>query len=116
MREAVLVHLLDEVPEHLLGDVEVGDHAVLERPDRADRPGRAPEHPLGLEPDRVDVAGRLVDRDDRRLAEHDPAPAHVDERVRGAEVDRHVPPTEAGEVVEDAHGRPAAHSTLPLPP
>ena len=37
VREAVLVHLLDEVAEHLLGDVEVGDHAVLERPDRADR-------------------------------------------------------------------------------
>ena len=35
VREAVLVHLLDEVAEHLLGDVEVGDHAVLQRADRA---------------------------------------------------------------------------------
>ena len=35
VREAVLVHLLDEVAEHLLGDVEVGDDAVLQRADRA---------------------------------------------------------------------------------
>ena len=34
VREAVLVHLLDEVAQHLLGHVEVGDHAVLERADR----------------------------------------------------------------------------------
>jgi hypothetical protein len=33
VREAVLVHLLDEVAEHLLGDVEVRDDAVLERAD-----------------------------------------------------------------------------------
>ena len=32
--EAVLVDLLDEVAEHLLRDVEVGDDAVLERADR----------------------------------------------------------------------------------
>ena len=32
--EAILVHLLDEVAEHLLGDVEVGDDPVLQRPDR----------------------------------------------------------------------------------
>ena len=37
VRPAVLVHLLDEVAQHLLGHVEVGDHAVLERPDRLDR-------------------------------------------------------------------------------
>ena len=35
--------------------------------------------------------------------QHDAAPAHVDERVRGAEVDRHVAATEAGEVAEEAH-------------
>ena len=45
VRPAVLVHLLDEVPQHLLGHVEVGDDAVLERPDCADVPGRPPEHP-----------------------------------------------------------------------
>ena len=49
MRPAVLVHLLDEVAQHLLGDVEVGDHTVLEGPDRLDRARRAAQHPLRLE-------------------------------------------------------------------
>src|SRR5437764_1769 len=38
MCEAMLMDLLDEVPKHLLGHVEVGDDAVLQRPDRSDRP------------------------------------------------------------------------------
>src|SRR4051812_12581371 len=46
VRPAVLVHLLDEVAEHLLRHLEVGDHPVLERPDRGDRARRAAEHPL----------------------------------------------------------------------
>ena len=103
MREAVLVHLLDEVPKHLLGDVEVGDDAVFERPDRGDSPWRAPEHPLRLDADRVHLPGPLVDGDDRRLREHDAAPADVDEGVRGAEVDGHVAAAEAGEGLEPRH-------------
>src|SRR4051794_7072305 len=104
VRPAVLVHLLDEVAEHLLRHLEVGDHPVLERPDGGDRARRAAEHPLRLDPDGVDLAAALVHGDDRRLRQHDPPPAHVDERVRGAEVDRHVAATEAGEVREKAHG------------
>ena len=103
MRPAVLVHLLDEVPQHLLGDVEVGDHAVLQRPDGADRPRRAAEHALGLDPDGVDLTGAGVDRDHARLAENDPAATHVDERVGRAEIDRHITATEAGEIREEAH-------------
>src|SRR3989442_241133 len=45
----MLVHLLDEVTEHLLRDVEVGDDSVLERPDRLDRAGRAAGHALRLD-------------------------------------------------------------------
>ena len=103
VREAVLVHLLDEVAQHLLGHVEVGDHAVLERPDRADRARRAAEHALRLDADGVDLAGALVDRDDRRLGQDDAAAADVDERVRGAEVHRHVAAAEAGQSAEKAH-------------
>ena len=104
MGEAALVHLLDEVAQHLLGDVEVGDDAVLERADGRDVPGRAAEHPLGLDADRVHLAGALVDRDHRRLGEHDAAPANVDERVRGSEVDGHVAAAEAADRAENAHG------------
>ena len=102
MGEALLVHPLDEVPQHLLGDVEVGDHAVLERPDRTDRSRGTPKHLLRLEPNRVDVARRLVDRNYRRLAEHDASPSHIDERVGGAEIDSHVPAAESSQVLEDA--------------
>ena len=105
VREAVLVHLLDEVAQHLLGHVEVGDDAVLQRTDRLDRPRRATEHPLRLDADGVHLAGALVDRDDRGLREHDPAPADVDERVRGAEVDGHVTATETCHRGKDAHDR-----------
>src|SRR5439155_25555270 len=93
----------DEVTQHLLGDVEVGDHTVLQRADRGDRPRRAPEHPLRLDPDRVNLAGPLVDGDDRRFREDDAPTAHVDERVRGPEVDRHVAPAESAQVVEKTH-------------
>ena len=105
MRPAVLVHLLDEVAEHLLRHVEVGDHAVLERADGRDRPGRAAEHPLRLDADGVDLARARVDRHHGGLRQHDPAAAHVDERVRRAEVDRHVAAAEAGEVGEETHGK-----------
>src|SRR5918992_1498030 len=101
--EAVVVHLLDEVAEHLLGDVEVGDDPVLERTDGRDRAGRPAEHPLRLDADGVDLAGALVDGDHGRLGEHDPAPADVHERVRSAEVDSHLATAEAAYVAPEAH-------------
>src|SRR6266478_2203718 len=85
------VHLADEVVEHLLGDVEVADDAVLERTDGDDARRRAPDHPLRLGADREHRAGPLILRDDRRLGDDDPAPAHVHEGVGGAEVDADVP-------------------------
>jgi hypothetical protein len=98
MRPAVLVHLLDEVAQHLLGDVEVGDDPVLQRPDGGDGAGRAAEHALGLDADRVHLLGALVDRHHGRLGEHDPPPSDVHERVGRAEVDRHVATAEPCEV------------------
>jgi hypothetical protein len=96
VRPAVLVHLLDEVPEHLLGHVEVRDDAVLQRADRLDRAGRAAQHPLRLDADGVHLGGARVDRDDGRLGQHDPAAADVDERVGGTEIDGHVAAAHAG--------------------
>ena len=97
LRPLALVHALDEVAQHLLADVEVGDHAVLQRADGLDVAGRAAEHALRLDADREHAAVVGVDRDDRRLVEHDPAPSHVDERVGGAEVDGHVAANDGGE-------------------
>ena len=84
------MHLLDEVAEHALGGVEVGDDAVLERADGHDVARRAANHLFGLGTHREDSSGVVVDRDDTRLVEHDAAPTHVDQRVGGTEVDGHV--------------------------
>ena len=56
---AALVRLADEVRQHLLGRLEVGDDAVLHRPDRGDVAGRPAEHLLRLGADGLDAA---VDR------------------------------------------------------
>jgi len=100
-RDAV-VHLVDEVLEHVLGDVEVADDAVLQRPDRDDVLRRAAEHPLGLGTDREDRAGLQVLRDDGRLADHDAATADVHERVRRAEVDADITGEQSPEGFEQA--------------
>src|SRR3546814_18516660 len=90
-----LVHLADEVLEHFLGVGEVGDDAVLHRPDRGDSARRAAEHLLGLGTDRRDRAVAragtvLAHRDHGRLVEHDALPAAEEEGVGRAEVDRQV--------------------------
>ena len=81
---------LDEVLQHPLGDVEIGDDAVLQRAERLDVLGRAAEHRLGLVPDPDDLVVGLADRDDRRLVEDDAAIADEHEGVGGSEVDRQV--------------------------
>jgi hypothetical protein len=77
----------EEVAEHLLGDIEVGDDAILHRPDGDDALRRATEHALGLEPDALDLLRLPIDRDDGGLVEHDPFVLDVDQGVGGAEVD-----------------------------
>ena len=84
------VRLLDEVAEHPLGDLEIGDHAVLHRADRLDVAGRAAEHLFRLGADRFDLVGQFVEHDDRRLAHDDAAIPGIDEGIGGAEVDRQV--------------------------
>ncbi len=84
------MHPLDEVPQHLLGHVEIGDHAVLQGPNGLDVRGRAADHPLGLGSHGKDGSGKGVDRNDGRLVQDDSASTHVDERVRRPEVDGHV--------------------------
>jgi hypothetical protein len=49
-----VVHHADELLEHLLGDGEVGDHAVLHRADRLDVAGHLAQHLLGFLADGLD--------------------------------------------------------------
>ena len=94
------MHAADELTQHLLGDVEVGDHAVPQGPAGSDRGGGATEHPLGLVADGEHAPGTRVLGDDRRLGHGDPPAAHEHERVRGTEID--------GEVVSPAEPQPSS--------
>ena len=81
-------HQPEEVPQHLFGDVEVGNDSVFHRPDRHDSFRGAAQHPLGLESNAEDVAGGLIDRRDRRLIQDYPLALHEDQRIGGSEVHR----------------------------
>ena len=87
--------LVDEMLEHLLGDGEVRDDTVFERPDGHDVPGRAPEHALRGLADSGNILGAarpafLADGDHGRLVQNDALAADVDERVGCTEIDREV--------------------------
>ena len=89
------VHHLDELLDHLLGDGEVGDDAVLHRADGLDVARHLAEHLLGFLADRLNGllavrAAFLANRNDRRLVEDDALAAHVDQRVGRAEIDREI--------------------------
>jgi hypothetical protein len=82
-----VVRLLDEVREHLLGDVEVGDDAFAQRLDGDDVARRAAEHFLRAGANGFDLAGDLVDRHHRGLVDHDAAALGVDTRIGRAQID-----------------------------
>ena len=76
---ALAVGLLDEVAEHRLGDLEVGDDTI-----------RAAEHSLGLVADGENLGGAGLDGDDGGFAKHDPLVLDEDKSVGGAEIDADV--------------------------
>src|SRR5208282_2316300 len=61
------VRFLDEIVEHALGDLEVGDDAVLHGPDRDYISGSPPEHLFSFFADGFHFAGGLTDGDYGRL-------------------------------------------------
>jgi len=85
-----VVSTSDEVAQHLLGVLEVGDHPVAQGAHRDDVGRRAPEHAPCLGADGQHLAGALADCHHRGLVEDDPSTLHVHERVGGAEVDANV--------------------------
>jgi len=101
------VHLLDEVFEHLLGDGEVGDHAILHRADRLQVARGAAQHQLGFRTHRLHRAlaprRRIgTDRHHRGLVQHDATVTHINQRIGGTEVDREIGGKILGEKLE--HG------------
>ena len=81
-----VMRLVDEVIQHLLGDFEVSDDAVLHRLDGDNIAGRAAQHFLRLFTDRLNFAGRFVQRDNRRLIDNNAFSFRENQRVGGAKV------------------------------
>ena len=77
--ELAAVHLLDEVVDHLLGDIDVGDHAVAQWPDRLDIARRAAHHHFRVIADRAHdlLAAHRLNRNHARLVQHDAATANI---------------------------------------
>jgi hypothetical protein len=98
-----LLHLADEVLQHLLGDGVVGDDAVAQRTYGSDVGRRTAEHLLGLDTDGLDLLGPArvhADRDDRGFVEDDTFVAHVDECVGGAQIDGQIVDKQTADGVE----------------
>ena len=84
--ELAVLDLLDEVPQHGLGDFEVGDHAVFHRADGHDVAGRAAQHPFGFLTDGEHVGRARLDGHHRRLPQNNSAILHIDEGIGCAQV------------------------------
>ena len=82
--------LLDEVLEHRLGDVEVGDDARLHRTDRDDVARRTTEHATRLLTDGQYALRARLNRHHGRFAQHNATIFRINERIRRTEVDTDV--------------------------
>ena len=90
LRPPAPMDLLDEIPEHFLGYVEISNDPVTEWPDRLDVGRGSPDHPFGFHPHRQGPVVSSVDGNHRRFVEYDARAAHVHQRIGRAEVDGHV--------------------------
>ena len=90
--------LADEVAQQPLGGVEVGDHAVAQRPDGGDVGWRAAEHGVGGVADGLGLVALGVDGDDGRFVDDDAAAGREHDGVSCAEVDCEVACAEGQDV------------------
>ena len=89
------MHHLDELLEHLLGDGEVGDHAILHRADGLDVARHLAQHGLGFPANSLDGllalgATLMADGNHRGFVENDALVANDNQRVGCAKVNGQV--------------------------
>lgn len=91
----------NEVAQHRLCDLEIGDDSILYRTNRNDMSGSAAQHFLGRLADGPHLVGPpavLRNRDHARFRDDDPTTFHVNQRIRRTQIN--------GEVA----GKPTKHS------
>jgi hypothetical protein len=86
------VHLEEHEPQHPGADVDVGDHAVTDRPHDLDRRRSAPQHPPGFAADGHGPPVLRGQRDQGRLLQHDPAAGKEHRGRAGPQIDGRIPP------------------------
>ncbi len=99
---AAVVHLVDEIAEHRLGDFEVGNNSVLDRPDGDDIARGAAQHHFRFLADGQHLVGPdvLADRNHGRFPQDNAFAFDVDKGVGGAQVN--------GQIV----GKPAKRESM----
>lgn len=102
---ALILRARDEVTEHGLGHVEIGDDAVLKRAHGDDAARCAAEHLLGVGTDGEDALVLLFDGDHRRLIDDNALAPDGHERVGRTKVDSHIATEVAEESVCQRHSR-----------
>ncbi len=107
-----VVRLLDEVVQHLLGDFEVGDHAVFHGLDGDDVAGRAAQHLFGFFAHGLDFARVLVDGHDGGLIDHNAFAARVHQRVGGPQINGKIAGENAEQRPQIVHARCARMKTV----
>jgi hypothetical protein len=112
------VYPANEITQHGLGDFEVADDPILQRPDGRDRTGGLAEHFLGNQADGVAVlqhaVGPLLDGNNTRLVKYDPLALYAHQGVAGSEVDPHINAEHSQERIENHAGDSSANGPLDL--
>jgi len=84
----------EEIAEHRLAQLEIANHAALQRANHRNRFRRAAFHLLGEVSDRAaageNPARAVLQGNDRRLVEHQPFADHADERVGRSQINGQV--------------------------
>jgi hypothetical protein len=91
------MHLADEVLDHFFRHFEIRDHAISQGANGRDIPRRAAKHQLRFLTHRQHLlAATLIGNGDHaRLIQNDAPALHIDQRIRGAEVNGHIGGKEA---------------------
>ena len=87
LNERKFADFFEELVEHFFGHLVVRNNAVAKRPHGHNIARRSSEHVSGCRADLKHLAGVLIDRHNRRLAQDNSLALFIDQNIRGTKVD-----------------------------